>query len=200
MLGITYMTDRMPNEHWSNWWLLLFVATGALVVFLPIVIYAFELGVILYTFIGIPVVSLITALVVLIIAIRNRETPRLPVFLMFPVYWLVSAVLFVNAIEVRAPARWILESENYKSKVLAQRAPPSGELKHVIWDGWGWDGNDTDAYLVFDPDDSLASAARRHSPGKFAGIPCEVWKVLRLERHWYSVVFYTNTGWDCCNW
>ena len=50
----------------------------------------------------------------------------------------------------------------------------------------------------FDPDDSLATAARSHLSGKFKGIPCEVSEVQRLENNWYTVLFYTDTSWDRC--
>jgi hypothetical protein len=64
------------------------------------------------------------------------------------------------------------------------------------WEATGFAGvaNNTD-YLVFDPTDSLAMAAKSHSPGKFSGIPCEVLSVLKLESHWYSVAFYTDEEW-----
>jgi hypothetical protein len=52
-------------------------------------------------------------------------------------------------------------------------------------------------YLVFDPGDSLSAAAASHQPGKFNGIPCEVYRVRRLESHWYTVLFYTDEDWRC---
>ena len=67
------------------------------------------------------------------------------------------------------------------------------------WDGWGFVGMDTTVYLVFDPTDSLSSAAATHQSGKFVGIPCKVPKVSRLENQWYAVTFYTNQYWDGCN-
>jgi hypothetical protein len=65
-----------------------------------------------------------------------------------------------------------------------------------VWEATGFAGvaNNT-LYLVFDPTDALASAARTGSPGKFTGLPCEVLKVRRLERQWYSVMFYTDEAW-----
>jgi hypothetical protein len=75
----------------------------------------------------------------------------------------------------------------------------NARLKHVEWDGWGFAGSDTVVYLVFDPDNSLASAARIGAPGKLHGIPCEVPHVRRLEHQWYTVLFYTDTDWDHCN-
>ena len=67
------------------------------------------------------------------------------------------------------------------------------------WDGWGFPGaGDTNVYLVFDPSDSLISASKSRSPGKYKGMPCEIYRVRRLESQWYSVVFYTDTDWDHC--
>ena len=71
--------------------------------------------------------------------------------------------------------------------------------KHIEWDGWGWAGQDTTAYLVFDPADSLSSVAATHQSGKFAGIPCKVPNVSQLESQWYVVTFYTNQNWGRCN-
>jgi hypothetical protein len=71
-----------------------------------------------------------------------------------------------------------------------------GELKHVEWDGWGFPGaGNTDVYLVFDPSDSLAAAAKKHQPGKFDGIPGRVPRVSCLESRWYAVLFYTDERW-----
>jgi hypothetical protein len=89
-----------------------------------------------------------------------------------------------------------LWSRQFKAEVLALPAPVNGELRHVEWEATGFAGvANVTVYLVFDPTDSLAAAAKRHSPGKFAGIPCEVFRVLRLESHWYSVLFYTDEAW-----
>ena len=90
-------------------------------------------------------------------------------------------------------------SYGYKKQVLAQPAPANGELKHIEWDGWGWAGQDTTVFLVFDPTESLAVAATSRQPGKFNGIPCEVFLVRRLEGHWYTVQNYTDQGWGECN-
>jgi hypothetical protein len=48
---------------------------------------------------------------------------------------------------------------------------------------------------VFDPTDSLTEAARSGQPGKYSGIPCEFFRVRRLESHWYTVQFYTDDDW-----
>jgi hypothetical protein len=110
----------------------------------------------------------------------------------------ISVILFWNYSTVRTVARWLLWSHEYKSSVLAQSSPQNGELKHIEWDGWGFAGEDTTVYLVFDPTDSL-SAARSHQPGRFRGVPCEVPSVQRLESHWYTVQFYTDQSWGNCN-
>jgi hypothetical protein len=93
-------------------------------------------------------------------------------------------------------ARWLVRSHQYKAEVFAHPDSRNGELKHVEWDGWGWGGQDTTVYLVFDPEDSLFQAASSHQPGKYNGISCEVFLVRRLERHWYTVQFYANQDWQ----
>lgn len=110
----------------------------------------------------------------------------------------ISMILLWNYSTVCTIARWLLWSGDYKSRVLAESTLENGELKHVEWDGWGWLGQYTSVYLVFDPNDWL-SAARNHQPAKFPGIPCEVPSVRRLERHWYTVQFYSDTSWASCN-
>jgi hypothetical protein len=182
-----------------NWRLLCYAALVAAVAFLPFILYDFDFFEFLYILVLVPTASLILALILLALAIREKRLPSLSVLLMLPVFWLVSWALFKNSFELRSMARWTLEANNYKAKVLAQAVSPSGELRHIEWDGWGFAGEDTVSYLVFDPNDSLSTAARDHSPGKFAGIPCAVSRVRRLESHYYIVLFYTDTDWDHCS-
>jgi hypothetical protein len=92
-------------------------------------------------------------------------------------------------------ARWLVWSRSYKAEVLAQPNSANEQLKHIEWDGWGWGGMDTTVYLVFDPTDSLSQAASSRQPGKYGGMPCEVFLVRRLERNWYTVWFYTSYDW-----
>jgi hypothetical protein len=106
-----------------------------------------------------------------------------------------SWVVAWNFYTFRAATKWSLWSRSYESEVLSQRPSTSGELKHIEWDGWGWGGQDTTVYLVFDPKDSLSAAAASRRPGKFSGLPCEVFLVTRLENHWYTVQFYTDEFW-----
>jgi len=120
---------------------------------------------------------------------------RLPLYVGLGAFIVISAALAWNFYAVRTTTRWLVWSRSYKSEVLAQPPSANGQLKHIEWDGWGWAGQDTTVYLIFDPTDSLSTAARRHRPGKFSGIPCEVFLVSRLESHWYTVQFYTDEFW-----
>ena len=94
--------------------------------------------------------------------------------------------------------RWMVWSRSYKAEVLAEPKPATEGLKHIEWDRWGWGGEDTTVYLVFDPSDSLSTASQGR-PGKFNGIPCEVPAVKRMERNWYVVEFYTDESWGRSN-
>lgn len=129
----------------------------------------------------------------------ERMTYRSKRWLALSVSVVIAAVLVWNYSEVKTEGRWLLFSRRYKSEVSSQPTPASGEFKHIEWDGWGWAGQDTTAYMVFDPTDSLSLAASTHLSGKFTGIPCEVPKVSRLESQWYVVTFYTNQEWSRCN-
>jgi hypothetical protein len=129
----------------------------------------------------------------------KRMAHRSKRLLALSVFVVIASVLVWNFSEVKTEARWLFSSRRYKSEVSTQPTPTSGELKHIEWDGWGWAGQDTTVYLVFDPADSLSLAASTHQSGNFAGIPCEVFKVSRLESRWYVVTFYTNEFWGLCN-
>jgi len=113
---------------------------------------------------------------------------------------LISALLVVShhvfGILPFNSARWLIWSRSYRSAVLSQPDSTNGDLKHVEWDYWGWSGQETEVYIVFDPTDSLSQAARSGQPGKYRGIPCEVFRVCRLESHWYTVQFFTDEGWE----
>ncbi len=114
----------------------------------------------------------------------------------------VTTVFFIDGVAISVPlrekVRWLGASAYYKAQVSAQPEAPDGEFKHIEWDGWGMAGQDTSVFLVFDPGDVLAEAAASGKPGKFVGLPCLVWSVHRLEDHWYSAVFFTNTYWGAC--
>jgi hypothetical protein len=120
--------------------------------------------------------------------------------------WVVYAVLGVlistlaiwNYPTAKTTARWLLWSRDYKSKVLSQPSSSSGDLKHIEWDGWGWAGMNTAVYLVFDPTDSLSPVAKNHQSGRFSGVPCEVFRVRRLENQWYTAQLYTGENWSNC--
>jgi hypothetical protein len=183
-----------------NWLSLFAVALVAAVLSFAILISSFfDIGGIAYLFVGVPIISLLAAIAVLVVAMRKKRTPSFALILCFPVYWLVSWILFANSTVLREHTRWLLAARSYKAQLLAQPAPLSGELRHMEWDGWGWAGMDTEVYLVFDPADSLAVAARSHSAGKFTGVPCPVSRVRRLEADWYSVQFYTDASWGQCS-
>jgi hypothetical protein len=124
---------------------------------------------------------------------------RLALWAVLGVFIVAVAVFIWNFSAARSAARWLIWSRGYKSQVLSQPASANGELRHIEWDGWGWAGQNTTEFLVFDPMDSLSAAARSHQPGKFNGIPCEVFLVRRLESHWYTAQFYTNENWHQCN-
>ncbi len=181
-----------------NWWLPFYAAIGALIFFLPVIFYGGDSDGLYFLFALL--ISFIFFVVALVHAICKNRLRSLAVLSMLVVYCAVSWCLLKDSRELHSTAQWFLKSKEYKVKVLAQPDSTNGELKHIEWDGWGFAGSgNTVVYLVFDPNDSLSTAAKSHSPGKFHGIPCEVYRVRRLESHYYTVLFYTDTDWGYCN-
>ncbi len=189
------MAEKMTEASPFNWRLPSCAALVAFAVSISIAVCPADIALFLYFFLLI--VFTFELLVYTIFGEGRRN--RLTLLSTLATLWIVSAVFVANHVQIRTTARWLWRSRAYKDKVLAQQAPANGEFRHVEWDGWGWAGQDTTVFLVFDPRDSLSSAASIHQPGKFDGIPCAVPEVSRLESQWYAVRFYTNQDWDQCN-
>ena len=172
----------------------LFCVAG-IVVFSPLVITNSDLSGLLYFLVAVPVVS-----IVLGIWVFQRKGPsRMILIATVLSFWLISGLIFRHFSEVRDASRWLFQAKTYKASVLALPVPPNGDFRHVEWEGWGFAGaGDTTVYLVVDPSDSLSEPAKNHLIGKFAGVSCAVYRIDRLEKHWYTVAFYTDTSWGQC--
>jgi hypothetical protein len=138
-------------------------------------------------------IALVSALLLFVFGVTRKGRQRLAALLVVMTYIFVVMLLKSNYSLVRDHVRWLFLSGGYKAQVLAQ--PPSEELKHTEWDGWGFAGADTTVFLVFDPADSLAGATEAPPPIKSQALPCEVVRIRRLDRQWYAVLFYTDTYW-----
>jgi len=182
----------------SNWRWPYYLVLGAFVVGLPLTVYSSDVFEFLYLFLAAPCIGLFL-LIVAICTKRHTGRQRLAIVFMVLVYWAGSFLLVIGRDPLRTAGRWLLFSREYKRSVLAQPEPVKGELRHVEWDAWGWGGNNTWVYLVFDPQDGLREEVRSRSHGSFSGIPCGVARVRRLQPGWYTVQFYTDTSWNQCN-
>jgi hypothetical protein len=185
----------MRNDRF-RWQLPLYTALASVLVFTPLIMAGqdFDILYLLTAFFA----SLLLLVLAVVSLFRKKGLQSLTRLSMFVVLCVASFLLMKHGEAIRASCRWLLWSNRYKAEVMAQPAAPKGELKHLEWDGWGFAGSDTVVYLVFDPNDSIAPELKTHKSGKFRGIPCEVPKIQRLERHWYSVVFNTDFGWNDC--
>jgi len=178
-----------------DWRLPLWGGGGALAISLPTLIYGNDFGAFLCT---IPLFALV-GLVLLVIVVRNLRRQILAALMMACIFLGLAWLHFRSSDDLRTTTRWLTHSQAYKEQVLTQSTPADGYLKHEEWDGWGGVGaGDTTVYLVSDPNDRLAAAAKAHLSGKFDGIPCPVVRVHRLEKSWYTVLFYTDTAWNYC--
>jgi len=175
----------------------LFVGVGASVALLSLIVYSPYLD-LLFIFLIAPIISLIYLVLLVVTAVRKRPRQCLSTLLTLIVFLAVSAAILKNEDTIRASFRWLAWSHQFKAKLLGEPAPGNGELRHMEWEATGFAGvANITVYLVFDPTDTLSAA---HTPGKVAGIPCEVRLVRRLESHWYSVWFYADEDWGYCPW
>jgi energy-coupling factor transporter transmembrane protein EcfT len=196
------MVEKTTEADRFNWRLPSYAVLVAFVVLVSVAICPADTSLILYLFVVAPIL-LVVSIFFLGRAIIGKSRQRVQLLTVLAILWTISASFFVYDLKhpsaIRTAARWLVWSRQYKNKVLARPASANGGLKHIEWDGWGWGGEDTAVFLVFDPTDTLSAAARHRQPGKFDGIPCAVSLVSHLESHWYAVRFYTNQYWDRCN-
>jgi len=189
------MAEGATEVDRFDWRLPLYAASAACIVSVPMTAFADGFVSFLYHFLVAPVICFVLLLIILT---RRRLRQRLSTLAMLVAFVAVTGALRLNDGTLRPRLRWLLRSRHYKRELLAAPDPERPEFKHIEWDGWGYAGADTTVYVVFDPTDSLSAPAKAHSPARFRGLPCEVPMVIRLESHWYSVVFYTNADWDNC--
>ena len=187
-----------------KWKLPLYAIVGATTVMLWLFAYGDD-PVLIYVFVIVPIGCLccLCCLVLFVFAALRKRPSRSPqVLLALIAFLVVAGALLKTQYVLRPSLRWLLWSHRFKAEVLAQPTPANGEFRHIEWDGSGGAPvGDWTVYVVFDPSDSLAAAAKNVWSGsysKYKGIPCDVGSVRRLESHWYSVELGVNEWWDRC--
>jgi len=185
------MVEGTSIKHPFNWRPSLHTGIGTFAAFFLLIMWSANAD-LLYILIIVPIASVIFLVRIAITKPRNR----LSILSMLTVFGAISWILMQHWFEVRATGRWLLWSRSYKAQVLSRPAPHNGELKHIEWDGWGFSFAETNVYLVFDSNNLLSQEIKRHSSGKFSGIPGEIWKLHRLQGPWFYAVFYTDTRWE----
>ena len=176
------------------WWFPLCAAVCVALTLFPLTVSSSDLSVILYVVVTVPLVSL----VLLGICYKRRGRQRLTALSAFALFVIFTAVLFVRFPDTTDAGRWLVFGKSCKAELLAQPSPAPTLLRHMEWEGWGFAGSDTTVYLVFDPTDTLANAAKTRKSGRFGDLPCEVFRVRQREKEWYTVQFYTDTDWEHC--
>jgi hypothetical protein len=177
------------RERWRR--RLFWLAGAGLFVFVPLQLLDYD-----EASFGFACVALIVSAILMFLAFTSRSLIGAAVT---AAYIAAAWALLTNDIyPLREKVRWVALASQYTADVLATPAPPRRQLRHVVWDAWGWVGLDTYVYLVFDPTDSLLATSRLKSPGKPPGIACAVNSVHRLAPQWYSVRDYTSKQWDLC--
>lgn len=180
--------DRPPGMH--NWQLAAAIAASLMLTGLALVRDEADLGALLCAAVG-----LLTGLFLIIVAVASPGRRRALVFSILAIYLSGQILLLTHYALIRTHVRWLLLSQTYAARVLKQPPPADGDFRQTAWDGWGYGGQDTSAYLVFDPTNSLAAFLDKRPPINARGLPCSVAHVTRLENRWYAVTFYTDVYW-----
>ena len=155
------------------------------------VIYLFTIG---------PVFFLAAVLLCLIAAATASGVQRLhyaiAFLLLFPIpaaAIALPATVFIARRDAEDFITWQFWGEKFRVPGKMTAAPG---LPHAVWRQWGFLSVWTEAYLVFDEADALASFAFRG--GDVPGVPCGGSHVLPLQKHWYVVTMYSGQTWDYC--
>jgi len=186
--------DKAIYKDRFAWWFSLCVLGCGVLVLFPLTVSSSDLSVALYALATVPIICFF----LLILSYKYRGKQRVAALSTFAAFLIYTAALFTHFIDTRDAVRWFVHGRALKDEVLAQSVLTPASLRHVEWEGWGFAGNDTTVYLVFDPTDTLATGANLRESGKFGHLPCEVFRIRRREKGWYTVQFYTNTDWDYC--
>lgn len=198
------MADSTPAPSRLSWKLPSSAALVVIAVYVALALWAEDADFFASVLFVAPVLIVVSIALIIFAIVRVGRRHRLTLLTTVAALWVTAFAMFLLVekydFAMRTTARWLIWSRKYKAEVLAQPPSASGYFKHIKWDGWGIvPAGETTAYLVFDPSDSLSAAARNSRPGRLHGIPCEVPEVSRLEKNWYTVVFYTDEDWTNCN-
>ena len=199
-------TSESARSYWRHNWYLWAITIGWVAFWIWIVTAGgmdavFSVGIIVF----LPVFSISLLLIVWLIAevISGNHHDAVPILKSLAISIGFPMLLFFyerqHPLALHEAVEWLSSSREDKTEVLAEKVSATGEFKHILWDSSGPSFATTTIYLVFDPSDSLAGAAKSHESGKFAGLPCKVYEVRRLESRWYATVFYLGEDWDQCN-
>lgn len=156
---------------------------------------------IIYLFTIEPFLLLAASMAWLVLAARASGVRRIchgiAFLLLFPIP-VVAFAMPTAALIARHDAEdfitWQYRAEKYRT---ISKQPTEASLPHAIWRQWGFLSVWTEAYLVFDKADALASFAFRG--GNVPGVPCGAWHVFPLQRQWYVVTLYSGQAWDACD-
>ncbi len=189
------MPEKVLRSDGFAWWFWVCVAGCIALALTTLTFSGSDYCAIFYVVVTVPLVII----VLLVTSSRSRGKQRFGSLLALAMFVGFTALLATHFAQMRDAARWLVVGRAYKAEVLAQPSPAPGRLRHMEWEAWGAPGaGDTLVYLVSDPSDSLAMAAKSKTSGKFGNLPCPVYRVRRLDQGWYAVHFYTDTAWEDC--
>ncbi len=181
------------KDRFAQWFPLCVAGCSALAAF-PLTFASSDNAALFYTFVTVPIVCILLS----VLSFKSQGRQRVVVVSSFSAFLIFTPMLIKHLLYIMDPIRWFAYGRILKAEVLSEPNLRDSSLRHVEWEGWGFAGSDTTVYLVFDPKNTLATAAKERMSGKFGDLPCQVYRIRKRESEWYTVQFYTDTDWDNC--
>jgi hypothetical protein len=111
-----------------NWRMQLYPALIALVLFIAINICPIDTAGLLNIFLVAPLLLGSAIFLAIFLVFSKNRRQYLGLVPTLAIFYAISAVTFLHGFEIRSTARWLVWSNDYKARVLAQPQRPNGEL------------------------------------------------------------------------
>jgi hypothetical protein len=120
------MDEKTAPRNRFDWRLPAYAGIGALIIFVPIRVFAPDMGEFLYIVAVAPIITLVLLIFAICVVFQEKRLLSLAVLSMLVVYWAVTLGLARISLELHTFTRWLLWSKDYKAQVPAQLDPGNG--------------------------------------------------------------------------
>jgi hypothetical protein len=117
------MDEKTAQRDRFDWQLPVYAGVGALVSFVPIMIFGNDMGEFLYIVVAAPIITFVLLIFAICVVFQKKRLLSLAVLSMLVVYWAVTLGLARISFELHTITRWLLWSKDYKAQVSGATGP-----------------------------------------------------------------------------